>query len=202
MSNNVMVPYKNSYQIEKIVNDFIKKYHPENTYPTPIEEIIEFKFNIDIIPISGLHKIIDTDGFLSSDLRSISVEEYVYKNRASRYRFTLAHEIAHFVMHKHIYEQYRFNNLSEWRKFVENFPEKEWSWLEWQANEFAGIVLVPTHHLRGRLKYHNNYIESIGIKNKDVELDRIIELLSKDFIVSKEVIQRRLLHFLKNIARK
>ena len=37
-------------EIEKAAQAFLKKYHPDNTLPIPIEEIIEFHLEIDIIP--------------------------------------------------------------------------------------------------------------------------------------------------------
>lgn len=192
MSCEISVPFKKPDDIKKAAERFLHKYHPEDTYPIPIEEIIEFQLGLDIIPIDGLHRVIETDGFISSDLTSISVEEYIYKNRPGRYRFTLAHEIGHLVLHGHIYEQCGFKTISECKKFIENFPEKEYSWLEWQANEFAGLMLVPSHHLKRRLSYHTKQLKSLSIKNEDVILDRAVEFLSKDFIVSRDVIRRRL----------
>ena len=75
---------------------------------------------------------------------------------------------------------------------IEHFPEKEYSWFEWQAYEFAGLILVPPHHPNKGLKYHREQIESLRIKNETVLMDRVIELLAEDFVVSREVIQRRL----------
>jgi Zn-dependent peptidase ImmA (M78 family) len=192
LSCKISVPFKNPDDIKKAAERFLHKYHPEDIYPIPIEEIIEFQLRLNIIPIDGLHNIIDTDGFVSSDLTSISVEEYIYKNRPGRYRFTLAHEIGHLVLHEHIYEQCEFDTMGEWKKFIKNFPEKEYSWLEWQANEFAGLVLVPSHHLKKRLSYHTKQLKALSIKDEYVILDRVVELLSKDFVVSRDVIRRRL----------
>ena len=117
----VFVPYKNYDHIKKIASDFLRKYHSKDTFPTPIEEIIEFKFNIDIIPIPGLHEILEADGFISADLSSISVDEYVYKHRHGRYRFTLAHETGHAVMHEAVYRHRGFNTTGDWKDFMETF---------------------------------------------------------------------------------
>ena len=86
----------------------------------------------------------------------------------------------------------------EWKKFIETFPEKEYSWFEWQAYEFAGLVLVPTYHLQRRLRYYTKQLKALSIKSETVILDRSIELLTKDFVVSREVIQRRINKELKN----
>ena len=185
--DDVFVPYKNHNHIEKVAADFLHKYHPKDAYPTPIEEIVEFKLGIDIIPIPGLHEIIEIDGFISSDLSNISVDEYVYKHRQGRYRFTLAHEVGHAIMHEGVYR-----HRGDWKYFMETFPENEWSWLEWQANQFAGLILVPSHHLEKRIKHHSKQIKALGIKNEAVAMDRIVELLARDFVVSREVILRRI----------
>jgi len=198
LSFDITAPYKNHNYIAKAADRFLDKYHPKKSYPIPIEEIAEFKLRLDIIPIPGLHKAFDVDGFLSSDCKSISVDEGVYQSRPGRYRFTLAHEIGHLILHKDVYEEYKFKNVTEWKEFIEEFPEKEYSWFEWQAYEFAGLVLVPPVHLIKRVHYHTKVIESLGIKDKDVTNDRVIELLSEDFVVSREVIQRRLVREAKN----
>ena len=76
---DIFVPFKNHDYIEKAAKDFLKKYHPEDTYPIPIEDIIELKMGIDIIPIPGLSEAIDgIGGFISSDLSNISIDEYIY----------------------------------------------------------------------------------------------------------------------------
>ena len=189
---DVIVPFKDYDHIKKIVANFLHKYHPKDSYPTPIEEIVEFKLGIDIIPIPGLHEIIEIDGFISSDLSTISVDEYIYKHRQGRYRFTLAHEVGHAIMHEAVYRHRGFNTTGDWKDFMETFPENEWSWLEWQANQFAGLVLVPSHHLEKRLGYHSKQIKALGIKNEDVIMDRVVELLAQDFVVSRDVILRRI----------
>jgi len=199
LSFEITAPYKNHNYIAKAADRFLTKYHPKKSYPIPVEEIAEFKLRLDIIPIPGLHKTFDVDGFLSSDCKSISVDEGVYQSRPGRYRFTLAHEIGHLVLHKDMYNRYKFDNITEWKEFIEKFPEKEYSWFEWQAYEFAGLVLVPPVHLNKRVSYHTKEIESLGIKNKDVINDRVIEFLSEDFVVSRDVIQRRLVREAKKI---
>lgn len=95
-------------------------------------------------------------------------------------------------MHEGVYKHHGFNTTEEWKKFMENFPENQWSWLEWQANQFAGLVLVPSHHLEKRIKYHSKQIRALGIKNDDVIMDRVVELLAQDFVVSRDVILRRI----------
>ena len=95
-------------------------------------------------------------------------------------------------MHRDIYEKYTFDKIDDWKRFIDEFPEKEYSWFEWQAYEFAGLALVPFNHLEKRFRHHAKQIKTLGIQSNDVIIDRIMELLAEDFVVSREVIQRRL----------
>lgn len=192
MSESIIAPFKNHDHIAREAQNFLKKYHPLDAYPIPIEEIIEFQLKIDIIPLPNMHKTFGIDGFLSSDRASISVDEGIYQSRPGGYRFTLAHEVGHYILHKAIYEQGHFDSIKEWQSFIGRLSPKQYSWFEWQAYEFAGLILVPTTHLDKRLRHHEKYIKSLGIQNEEVILDQAIEELSKDFVVSREVIQRRL----------
>jgi hypothetical protein len=91
-----------------VASKFLKEYNPSNVIPVPIEEIIEFGLKMDIIPIPGLKDIsvdagLDIDAFISSDLKSITIDQYTMEKRENRYRYTLAHEIAHKLLHEDIY---------------------------------------------------------------------------------------------------
>ena len=66
-----------------------------------IEEIVEFDFRINIVPVLGLQREFEVEGFTSGDLKNIYVDEYTYTDRITRYRFTLAHEMGHIVLHRH-----------------------------------------------------------------------------------------------------
>lgn len=185
----ISVPFKNREHLKKVAEGFLLRYHPNGTHPVPIEEIIEFKLGLDIIPLAGLHKAFDIDGFLAADRSSISIDEGVYQSRPGRYRFTLAHEVGHYMLHKELYFQHKFRTVEEWKRFIANFPEKEYSWFEWQAYEFAGLILVPGLHLEKRYRQHRKQLMALNIRSEIVILDRVIELLAKDFVVSREVIQ-------------
>lgn len=174
---------------------FLQECHPTGTIPIPIEEIIELGFEIDIIPVPGLHVAFEVDGFISSDLRSITVDEFVYRQRPTRYRFTLAHEIAHAVLHQRIYTEHRFERAEEWKCFQREMDEEDRGWLEWQAYAFAGLVLVPREALA------REYRKAIAVAGKaGLSLQRVGEAaqlyvanwLGRRFNVSAEVVERRL----------
>ncbi len=195
MENGIEIPIISHEDIRNIADNFLKQYHPNREIPVPIEEIIEFQMEKDIIPLPGLHQSFEVDGFTSSDLTSIYVDEFVYTSRPGRYRFTLAHEVGHIMLHKEIYQKANFQNLKEWKNFINSISEKNHSWLEYQAYAFGGLVLVPHEHLE---KLTLSYVKSIREKeisfkeNWDFAWDLIAAKLAKKFEVSTQVIEKRL----------
>ncbi len=110
---------KRTDQINSGAESFLNIYNSSGTIPVPIEEIIEFQLQIDIIPVPGLkdsfEKVgLDIDAFISSDFRSITVDKYIQEKISNRYRFTLAHEIGHMQLHRYLYTQFRFNDIGDW----------------------------------------------------------------------------------------
>src|SRR3990170_5433471 len=93
------IPVYSYEDLRKKADEFLLKYHPSANIPVPIEEIVEFDFRINIVPVLGLQREFEVEGFTSGDLKNIYVDEYVYTDRITRFRFTLAHEMGHIVLH-------------------------------------------------------------------------------------------------------
>lgn len=162
--------------------------------PVPIEEIIEFQFHIDIVPLHGLHRAFEIDGFTSNNLTTISVDAFVQESRPGRYRFTLAHEIGHVVLHREFFLQHTFRNIDEWKEFVQSISPRDYGIIEWQAYQFAGFILVPPKVLRAK---YNDVIELARdkevLRGKHIEpaaRQYVANWLAKQFVVSSEVIER------------
>lgn len=195
MENDLEVPIISYDYIKSAANTFLKEYHPNQNIPVPIEEIIEFQMKKDIIPLPGLHQGFEIDGFTSSDLTSIYVDEFVYTSRPGRYRFTLAHEVGHIVLHKEIYQKANFQGIKEWKGFINSISEKNHSWLEYQAYAFGGLVLAPHEHLEKLTLFYVKSIRENEIsfkENWDFAWDLIAAKLAKEFEVSTQVIEKRL----------
>jgi hypothetical protein len=188
------IPDYSTKDISRKAEEFLKKYHPSLSIPVPIEEIIEFQFHIDIVPLHGLHRAFEIDGFTSSDLTTISVDAFVQESRPGRYRFTLAHEIGNVFLHRNFFLQLTFSSIDEWKEFAQSIHPRDYGIIEWQAYQFAGFILVPPKVLR--IKY-NDTIELA--RDKGILMGRRIEpagrqyianWLAKQFVVSSEVIER------------
>ncbi len=168
------------------------KHHPTQQLPVPIEQIIEFQLHLDIVPLPGLEEAFEIVGFTASSLDEISVDQHVYEHRPGRYRFTLAHEVGHVVLHAALFKEHRFRGADEWKRFVRAFPDLELSRLEWQAHSFAGLVLVPSEALQRELKSAAKQVKAKSVtKEMDFAKALIIDLVATRFQVSGDVIQRR-----------
>ena len=188
------VPDYSAKEISRRAEEFLGKYHPSLSLPVPIEEIIEFQFRIDIVPLHGLHRAFEIDGFISSD---------------SNYHLCGCFRAGKSPWAIQIYARSRnwpccpsprFFPAAclHWNRRMERvrsiyFP-RDYGTIEWQAYQFAGSILVPSKALR--LKYNEamELARNTGIvRGKRIEppgQQYIASWLAKQFVVSSEVIER------------
>ena len=189
---DVRIPFLSNEKIKEEADLFRKKIW-NNCIPIDIEQIIDLKLRLNIIPIPNFLKECNIDTLISSDFKSISVDKNEYEDERlhTRLRFSLAHEIGHFILHKKIYNNFNIKHQSDYYKLYEFLSPKQYSYLEVQASKFANYFLVP----RGKLleerkkqiekKGNPDWFRSIDIKT----LNSYIAIpLSKIFKVSEDVI--------------
>lgn len=194
MSGEIVVSVLSYEDLRARADGFLAKFHPSGEIPVPIEEIIEFQLSMDIFPLPGLKDLLDIDGFISGDLKTITVDEYIYQKVENRYRFTLAHEVGHFWLHQKVYEGANFNTVEEWKAFVTTIPEDQHDWLEYQAYSFAGLILVPQRYLVEEVRSKVELLNGTGIsltEHSDLAWEYIFSDVAKSFSVSKAVIEKR-----------
>ncbi len=181
-------------QIDEQADDFYNQHWGNNNLPVDIELIIE-KLGLEIIPIENLENI---DAYLSINNNSIFVKYKIYidERYENRLRFSFAHEIGHLILHKNIISKMTFNTAEEYYEFITNFPENEYGFFEYQANEFAGRLLVPYNRLVEEVDNVNNLIiqhnkQELLQKDPDQMLEIVSPTLCKPFGVSEDVIKKR-----------
>lgn len=192
---SIKAPYLPDDRLRRIATEFLAEYHPDGTAPVPIESIVEFRFEMDIVPTPGLEESFDIVSYITSDLTTIHVDGYVYKKQPGRYRFSLAHELSHRVLHRDIFEQLSFNTVSEWKSVVTSIPSDQYSWIETHAYCLGGLILVPPNNLRDAFEVLAKTASEAGIDMSDppTEVRRLAEShLARHFLVSADVIRRRM----------
>lgn len=173
---------------------FLTEHHTEGTIPVPIEWIIEQRFQMDIVPVPGLNRGFQIDAYITSDLSEIRVDEDVYSSVETRYRFSLAHELAHRLLHANVLRQLRFNTIGEWLSARDRISEREYRFIEWHANAFAGLILVPPEPLAQQFQAVQKRLADIGLSVEDaspVVWDTLQSWIGEAFEVSGAVIDRR-----------
>jgi hypothetical protein len=176
-----------------VADTFLSKHHNTRAIPVPIEEIVEFDFGIDIVPMPGLHSVFDVDSFISRDMSEIRVDEFVYASRPGRYRFSLAHELSHRLLHYDVFQDYSYTTIAEWRDVISSIPPRDYGYLEWQANSLGGLILVPPPELSEAYERATEKAAAIGFDSSEpIALDAIEGGLAAEFVVSPAVVHRRL----------
>lgn len=188
-------PPRLDYEVLRLrADEFLKRFWPEATVPVNVERIVDARLKIDIIPVPGLRDEIGVDGFLSRDRDAVYVDERVSNAVPSRYRFTLAHELGHLVLHEELYECADFHTPAEWLEFQESLPDRDYSRYEFQAYCFGGLILVPKDPLASTVQEAVLKAKRRGY-NVDLEdpADRayVADWVGKAFGVSADVITRR-----------
>jgi len=179
---------------------FREQYIFSDSLPVDIEHVIEATMGIRMIPVEGLQKACDMEGFISTDFKSIYVDEFLYTSDRyyKRVRFTIAHEIGHLVLHRSTIDDQKFDNENDWIRFRMGLNDEMLGWFETQASEFAGRLLVPVDPLTEEFRIRRQsilkkYLSWDARKINDDDLfSMVAPLICSRFDVSSEVIERRL----------
>ena len=175
---------------------FLDEFWPEGTTPVDIEQIADVRASLDIVPMPGIFRAYEIDGFLSNDMTSIFVDEGIAGGATlHRYRFTLAHELGHWYLHERLYEAARFADVRDFVRFRDELPAKDRANYEWQASQFAGLILVPPDVLRETLERALDRARDAGIGRIDLAnyalMDYVAEWIGRRLEVSASVVLRR-----------
>jgi Zn-dependent peptidase ImmA (M78 family) len=164
----------NTKLIHSKVNAILKTINPIEL-PINIEDIAK-KRGLDVVPyelgddVSGLLAIKDGKGTIGYNLAEPKV----------RRRFTIAHELGHYELHKEL------NNLFVDKQFIfrsQNSPATvDHKVMENEANYFASCILMPTNEIR-------KLLETTDI---DLVTEEGIKELAKKFEVSTTAMSLRI----------
>jgi len=73
-----LVPPYTDDTIRRMAEECLREHHPDGSIPIPIEDIIDIRFRIDIVPYNDLRANYDIDGYVSQDGSSIYVDADVW----------------------------------------------------------------------------------------------------------------------------
>ena len=177
-------------EIRSKAAQFLAKQPSAGDMPVPIEQIIEFDLDIEIRPAAGLEAKLGVGGWMTPDMETIFVDLQTFVSKPCRYRFTLAHEIAHPTLHAAEFSRVLgpCKTLGDYERTLSS-TDNTWSdRREWQANTFAGLILVPPEALAKRWLITGADPSVANSPN----VSGVIHDMAQYFYVSDEVIRIRL----------
>jgi hypothetical protein len=142
------VEYKPIEELWGWADDFRAQF-AQDTVPL-IDVVYIAEVDLGMVPLltPQLFSKIGMDAALAPDLKSIYIDEEAYLKWEAgqhwiekRMRFSIAHELGHLVLHGDLIKGDRFQSLEDFKRWAGS-PEN-YRTAEYQANEFAGRLLVP-----------------------------------------------------------
>lgn len=199
--NGKVAKFLSPTEIEAAAEDFIREYHPDGSLPIPIEEILDLKLEINIVPVPGLLRQHDIDAFLSSDFSQLYIDDEQLEKRPNRARFSMAHEAGHLVLHREYITSLEVTSIEKWKEIVLGKGSGH-SIVETQANMFAGFLLMPGAFLekefervKGELGDHPLF-RGKRLPPDPVLAPFVARDIAKIFDVSEEAAQYRLINWI------
>ena len=148
------IPILSVREIETIADELLQKYCPgvlRKSSMTPVVEIIRhlgertgLAFVMDDLSFQGTAKILGKVNFRRKVLYlDVSLENEL----KAAFRFTAAHEIGHWVLHRYNYKNWKLEmdgSLQDDDRTLCRLENRTQSdWLEFQANVFAASLVTP-----------------------------------------------------------
>ena len=118
------------------IRDEAEQFRKEHIFtpdlPVDIEQVVEATMGISIIPVDSLQRQCDMDGFIANDYSSIYVDKFLYTDDRyyKRVRFTIAHEVGHYILHRSTIDGLKFHDEEEWIEFRMGINEETIGWFE------------------------------------------------------------------------
>ena len=113
----------------------------------------EVDLGLDAIPFDDLVAKYRLEAAIKVDFSGIylDAEQYALMEKGpewklNRLRFTVAHELAHYFLHRDLPQAANFASLPDFAKWTESYGGRKYT-AEQEANEFAGRLLVPETRL-------------------------------------------------------
>ncbi len=172
----------------------------ENRTPIDVFTFFEVDLGLNAIPFDDLSSKYRVEAAITADFTGIylDAEQYALMEKGphwklNRLRFTVAHELAHYFLHRDLPQPENFASLPDFARWTANYGGKKYD-AEQEANEFAGRLLVPESRLRACFdefapeaeKLLPNFMQSSPLR------DKFADKIAPRFGVNAQVITVRL----------
>lgn len=195
-----IVKYRSNEEIREKADEI--RCSPElvghNIPPIDVFYLAEVILKLDIIPLRNLLVDQHIDAALLPDLSGFYIDEEAYLSWEAgqawveqRLRFSFAHELGHYFLHKDEILGNQFRSVEDFRMWAK--AREKYANAEYQADEFAGRLLVPCEMLLAA--YDGYYMQAQQADPSWREIEGMREHLARKiapkFGVNHQVIEVR-----------
>jgi Zn-dependent peptidase ImmA (M78 family) len=142
-------------RIWRKVEELRQQYATLNVDRTPIDVFTFFEIDLGLnpIPFDDLTAKYRVEAAITSDFTGIYLDAEQYNLmeqgpewKLNRLRFTIAHELAHYFLHRDLPQAEHFASLPAFACWTSDYCGRKYT-VEQEANEFAGRLLGPEARL-------------------------------------------------------
>lgn len=172
----------------------------EDHTPIDVFTFFEVDLGLDPIPFDDLAARYRVEAAIKADFSGIylDAEQYVLMERGpawklNRLRFTVAHELAHYYLHRDLPQASDFASLPDFARWTATYRGRKYT-AEQEANEFAGRLLVPEMRLAAFFEEFAPQAEQLvpNFMQSGSLRDKFAEKIAPRFGVNSQVIAVRL----------
>ncbi len=169
--------------------------------PLDLISFVELDLRLDLIPYDGLKNDFGADAALLTDFSGFYIDGEIFDridvvrgSQLNRLRFSIAHELGHFFLHRDHFEAAEIQTSEHLLEWLNLHDGKKYDF-EREANEFAGRILVPADVLRecfDRMlpKMDEQYGRHAWVTNAEIR-SKAAELIAPRFGVHPIAIETR-----------
>jgi hypothetical protein len=188
-------------ELEYIATSVLRQRFPEGvTIPVDVDYIVETEPNVTLDIVSGLQARCGVAGAVVSHPEerrfTIVIDEQVADGNAAFYRFTVAEEYSHLILHRGILGQVRdLGDVVELHGL-----ESYYDVLDRNAKRLASCLLMPTELLRQDARSRFAALRAAGGVGEEELMQKITRQLAQRYHVSVTAMRIRLNNWPLSIA--
>jgi len=178
-----------------------EKFHPAITIPIDIDFLVETEPGVKLDYRPGIKARFSVAGIVwrrDDDTFSVIIDEHIADTNPTFYRFTVAEEYAHLILHRPIIERVTslemVIHLLEWKGFWE---------IDRNARRLAAALLMPANHLvRDAGELYTKIVRAVGFRDPKAIISRLVIRLSQRYYVSVQAMRYRLAEWPVNVIKR
>jgi len=187
-------------QYKSIAHNVLRQHAMLETKILPVNiELLLDKMNITVRPISGLYRDFGVNGALIKKIGGydIVIDEEHYEKKEFYYRFTLAEELAHFLVHTELLGGAQ--TLEDIQAFHRSLDDEQYKRMENQARNIANQLLLPSCLLDPLVlrwaKEHRDELMSLDTNDKGDIAKEVAQRLHRGLKLSFDVVYWSILRY-------